>query len=305
MADPKKAKDKNATAGSDAWEAISVFEQILAAIPNDSDTLATLVHAYEMVGDHTQAREYLIRLANVLVDKGDAESVEMLLEKLKSFAGEGDAAAQATVRRVEEMGVALGAAAESVRAHAAIEPAPAERAVVSRASLAAKRASTISDELAFAWHLHQSNLLTQEEYAKVAQDLTEVSTSDAEVTVSVLHVLHDRAFRNLESVITFACRETNTPPISLISFELVKETHELLPLDYCIRRGVLVFELMGTNALVAILNPYNKALRQEVQSLVNRPCYFFVTSPAEFETAIGKIRDKYKEAAAAAAAKTV
>jgi hypothetical protein len=207
---------------------------------------------------------------------------------------------------VEEMGMARGAAAESVRANAAAtEPASAERAVVSRASLAAKRASTISDELAFAWHLHQSNLLTQEEYAKVAQDLTEVSTSDADVTVTVLHVLHDRGFRNLESVITFACRETNTPPISLVSFELVKETHELLPLDYCIRRGVLVFELMGMNALVAILNPYNKALRQEVQSLVNRPCYFFVTSPAEFETAIGKIKDKNKEAAASAAAKSV
>jgi hypothetical protein len=299
MADPKKAKDKNTDAGSDAWEAIAVFEQILAAIPNDSDTLATLTHAYEMVGDHTRAREYLIRLANVLMDKGDTESVGMLIEKLKSFVGEGDASAQATVLRFEEMGAALGTVAEPIPVKAGVEVAPAERAVVSRASVAAKRASTVSDELAFAWHLHQSNFLTQEEYAKVAQDLTEVSTSAAEVTVSVLHVLNDRGFRNLESVITFACRETNTPPILLSSFELVRDTQAMLPLDYCIRRGVLVFELMGTNALVTVLNPYNKALRQEVQSLVSRPCYFFVAMPGDFDLVIGKIKDKGKEGAAA------
>jgi hypothetical protein len=288
MADPKKAKDKSGDAGSDAWEAITVFEQILAAIPNDSDTLATLVHAYEMVGDHIRAREYLIRLANVLMDKGDAESAGMLLDKLKSFAGEGDAEALAALRRVEAMGG--GAVDEPVPAQAVAEPA-----IVSRASAAAKRASTVSDELAFAWHLHQSNFLTQEEYAKVAQDLTEVSTSEAEVTVSVLHVLNDRGFRNLENVVTFACRETNTPPISLGSFELVRDTQAILPLDYCIRRGVLIFELMGTNALVTVLNPYNKALRQEVQSLVNRPCYFFMATPADFDLTIGKIKEKNKE----------
>lgn len=298
MADPKKAQDASSAAGSDAWEAIAVFEQILAAIPNDSDTLATLTHAYEMVGDHIRAREYLIRLANVLVDKGDAESAGMLVEKLAFFAGEGDAEATAVVQRIEAMGGGgKNVKPEPEPAKPVSEPEPAERSVTSRATAAAKRASTISDELAFAWHLHQSNFLTQEEYAKVAQDLTEVSTRDAaEVTVSVLHVLHDRGFRGLDNVITFACHETNIPPIVLTSFELVKDTYTLLPLDYCIRRGVFVFELMGTNALVAGLNPYNKSLRQEVQSLLNRPCYFFVVSPADFDGIIQKIKDKNKEA---------
>jgi len=300
MADLKKNKDKGGDAGSEAWEAIAVFEQILAAMPNDSDTLATLAHAYEMVGDHTKAREYLIRLARALLEKGDGESAGLLVEKLKGLAGQGDAEAQSVLDQIEGMsGSGTPAPTEPPKEKPA-EPAatPAERSVATRAREAAKRASTVSDELAFAWHLHQSNLLSQEEYAKVAQDLTEVSASDAEVTVSVLHVLHDRGFRSLDNVLTFAGRETNTPPISLGSFDLTGEALSILPLDYCIRRGVLVFELLGNHVLAALMNPYNKALRQEVQSLVGRTCYFFVTAPAEFDAAIAKIKDKTKDAAA-------
>ena len=59
---------------AEIWNAIAAFEKILEAIPNDRISLETLIEAYEKVGDHTRAKEYLLRLANVLIDESDEDA---------------------------------------------------------------------------------------------------------------------------------------------------------------------------------------------------------------------------------------
>jgi len=156
--------------------------------------------------------------------------------------------------------------------------------------VAATRTSNVADELSFAWHLLQSNIITQDEYSTVAQDLTEISAGDAKITVSVLHVLHDRALRNLDNVVAFAARDSSTPVVSLSLFDIQKEVAGLMPVDLIIQRGALPFEMMGPNVLVAVLNPYNKKLRDDVQSVIGRKCHYFITLPSEFDGAVGKIK---------------
>ena len=131
--------------------------------------------------------------------------------------------------------------------------------------------------------------MTQEEYSSVVQDLTELSATDAAVTVSVLHVLHDRAFKNLSRVMTTLAKECSTPIISLSSFELQPASFSLLPIEFMIKRGVVIFDFFGDAALVVILNPYDKELMKEVEHISGRKCYFYLTAPAEFDIALGKI----------------
>ncbi|MEI6217777.1 MAG: hypothetical protein WCP86_02660, partial [bacterium] len=62
-------QEKHPTGGdqeSEVWSAIAAFEQILEAIPNDRTSLAPLAHAYEQIGDLARAKDYTVRLADIV-----------------------------------------------------------------------------------------------------------------------------------------------------------------------------------------------------------------------------------------------
>jgi hypothetical protein len=268
---------------SPVWNAIAAFEQIIQTVPNDRISLDALSHAYEQVGDLTRAREYMVRLANVIVDEADRDAAETLRERLTRYAAS-DPTAKEAERRVEQFLASL----RPGDAHAAGRVEPKEARPLENDG----PASNVAAELSFAWNLFQAGELTQDEYASVAQDLSEISATKAAVTVSVLHILHDRGFRNLERVVAFASREARTPIIPLSAFDVQDAAVALLPLDFMERSGTMAFEMIGTDVLTVVLNPYNKALQKRVETLVGRKCHFYLTLPAEFDAVLDKIKDR-------------
>lgn len=272
----ENTKDKSTTGGSGAWEAISAFEQILEVIPNDVVALDALANAYEIIGDLTRSGDYYIRLATAYLEQGDVVSALGFKEKIESIAGTQEAARE-VLARIEAMQQVSNSG-----------PAAIKRPVNEQPSQ--KRANTVADELSYAWHLFQSGLLTQEEYAAIAQDLTEVSSNESTVTVSVLHVLHDRGFRTIDQVIAYSSKDTATPIISLNGFEIQREVAALLPVSFVVQQGALAFETLGADVLVVVLNPYNSSLRSDIQSLIGRRCHFFVTTPSEFDAACNRVK---------------
>ena len=157
-----------------------------------------------------------------------------------------------------------------------------------KAEEAERRSSHVAAELSLAWALFQANELNQEEYALVAQDLSEISARNTLVTVSVLHVLHDRNNGNLEHVLAFASRDSGVPIIPLGLFDVQDAAFNLLPVDFVVRFGVTVFALMGQDALVAQMNPYNRQMNAKVAQMVNRPCHFYLTTPSDFDALLEK-----------------
>ncbi|TFH18367.1 MAG: hypothetical protein E4H02_00145 [Lentisphaerales bacterium] len=290
MAAKQKGKDQEA----EVWSAIAAFEQILEAIPNDRTSLETLAHAYEQIGDLTRAKDYLVRLADAVISESDSETAEEIRAKLANLAAD-DTDAQAALSRIDTF---LASApqptpkASEPSQKITAEPSLSEQAPSTSQKIATELGSfNIANELPFAWKLLQSNEITQEEYSKLVQDLTEMSRSDAAVTVSVLHVLNDRGFKNLYKVIASVAKDCRTPPVSLANFELQSSAFALLPLDYMIKRGVIPFDLIGNDVLSVIMNPYDKELMKEVEAATERTCHFFVTAPAEFDAAIDRIRN--------------
>ena len=272
---------------SQVWNAIAAFEQIVQTAPNDRISLDALSHSYEQVGDLARAREYMVRLANVVVDEADRDAAETLRERLTRCAAS-DPAAKEAERRVEQFLASLrpGEAQAGGRAEPR-EAKPLE---------SEGPASNVAAELSFAWILFQAGELTQDEYASVAQDLSEISATKAAVTVSVLHILHDRGFRNLERVVAFASREARTPIIPLSAFDVQDAAVALLPLDFMERNGTMAFEMIGTDVLTVVLNPYNKALQKRVETLAGRKCHFYLTLPAEFDAVLDKIKNRNAKA---------
>ena len=51
-----------------------------------------------------------------------------------------------------------------------------------------------------------------------------------------------------------------------------------------------MFELMGNDALVAILNPYDTQLPRDMEDLTGKTCHRYLVTPADFDAALGKIK---------------
>ena len=294
----KKEQEKKKSGGADdseVWSAIAAFEQILEAMPNDRTSIETLAHAYEQIGDLSRAKEYVLRLAGVIVAEQDRDAAAGMLEKLLAY-GEDDPAAAEIGKRLKE----LTEKAQKTKTPKA-EPGQRETAPTKQEPAATGVATgfNIANELPFAWNLLQANEITQEEYSAVVQDLTDMSGTDATVTVSVLHVLNDRGFKNLARIVAAVAKNCGTPVIALSSFDLQSEAFTLLPLNFMIKRGAVVFELFGNEALAVVLNPYDKQLMKDVETLSGRKCYFYLAQPFEFDAAITKIKTWFESQSAA------
>jgi tetratricopeptide (TPR) repeat protein len=256
-------------AASEMREAILAFEQILEALPDDRLALETLIEAYEEIGDRQKALDYLLRLARVVVAEADAEAAPKVMEKLQALGAKSPAAKELIDRLAK-----LTAPRE---APAATEPVR-------------RKAVDIAPELALAWNLAQAGELSQEDYASVAHDLSENSMRTVVVPVTVQHVLYDRGFKQIDKVLQFLSTNSGLPIIPLGQFELQKEAYSLLPLDFMTHRAAMVFELMDSDALVALLNPYDTELREEVKRLTRRTCFFYLTTALAYDSCLEKIR---------------
>jgi len=270
------------TPSSETLDAIAAFEGILEAVPDDVGALDVLVHTYQVVGDDAMAWEYLVRLVNVLIGQGQQAEAVMLADRVKELGADRP--------EKDELLRRIGSMPEAV-ANVHIETSTP----LAMGGGAPSRSACMQSEMACAWGLKEADMLTEEEYASVVQDLTEISASESSLTVSVLHVLQDRAFLNTDRVMAFISRDTDVPIISATSFDTPTEVAELINHDFMVQNGVLVFEMVADEPLVVILNPYNEELRKHIEARLGKRCHFYLTLPSEFDAWIARATAKKKE----------
>jgi hypothetical protein len=259
----------------DIAEGIAMLEQILEVMPQDIDTLKALYGAYSQSNHREKAFDYLGRLANVVDHSHDTDTVEFIVGHLEMFSDDYPSEVAAHTARIKTLVVVE-------------EKAEAEDATEKTAS---GGEADISEELALAWKLYEENQLSQEEYSSVLHDLTEVSSKELDVPVSVMHVLNDRGFTQMNRILNYMSSRSNVPCLSLLDFELDSEVVEVLPMDIPAHEGALPFAFFGDDLLVAVLNPFNNLLLDKVEQASGRRCHSYLVMPEEYDTALGKLRD--------------
>jgi hypothetical protein len=286
MPEENEEKKTGGRSEEDLWAAIDAFEQILEIMPNDRASLETLSSAYEQIGDMTRAVELMLRLGEVLIAESDGPAALALVEKMRVSAGDDPRVREITVR-LEKLGDRKNAP----------EPVPEHREDVRpEYSEALRRGFNMADELAFAWALLEANELSKEEYASVVQDLMEMSAGNVPATVSLLHVLEGRQFKSLGRIMGYAAQKFRAPVVSLDSFELTEEVAGMLPIQWMIHRGALIFELIDKDALAVVMNPLNKQIRTDVELMTGRKPHFYMTLPSEFDIAVKRMKDVLERA---------
>lgn len=291
MTDAKTIHAQTLPAGQDqqVWETVAFFEQMLQTMPDDRVSLEVLSQAYEHAGELSRACEYLVRLADVIVREGDREAARTLHSRLSDYVGQA---------RVAEILAKLVSLMSAAPAHARSTPAANGSATRAATPMEATRQiadqthrrQIVSQELELAWMLHEQKLMTEDQYTALVNDLAEISASTVPASISILHLFHDRQLPNIDRVLAFLAEKSGLPLLPLGAFDPQPAAFMLLPLDYLIVKGVMPFECMSQDLLVAVLNPISESLRSEVADITGRPCHFYLVQPSEFDLAIDKLR---------------
>lgn len=271
-------------------DAIEAFEQIVEAMPGDVTSLEALSHAYEQMGDRHKAARYLRMLGAALLDVGDLPAACELVPRLSVYADE-STEVQRLIDRIQRPG------AGCERRGTVEEKSVTVTDGKEKSKHVVTQEFSVAESLAMAWRLVEAGLLTNEEYSKVVEDLTELSVGDRVATLSVFHVLESRNPSSVERIMNFVAGEKKTPILALSCFETRPDAVASLPVDFMARRGVIVFDLIGKEALVALMNPYDDQLRSDVEGMVGRKCHFFITSPSEFDAALERFASVQAESA--------
>jgi len=258
-------------------EGIAYFEQMLQVMPDDRTTLEFLCVAYEQTGDEAKRRRAFIRLANVLLKEGDLDSARMLVERLQGFE---EADAQAAVLRIR---AATGyvpevdVSAEGGRAGDAV----GDFAALVRPAIAA--------ETALVRRLRESKILDDETGSFVERHLAELAGQSGCFLVSASAILEKENPALSETVVAWMADTAGTPPIPLEIFDGVRELRSRLPEPLVRVYGVLPFARLGSELLVACLNPLDDELRRQVVQAADGPCRFYVAHPRTMEEALERL----------------
>jgi len=266
------AEDKHVIDG-DLAGSIEMLEQILEVMPQDIVALKALYNAYCQCDRRDRAFEYLGLLADIACDCNDSETAEFIVEQLHGFE--------------EEFPSETAAQFERIRVVVNSEGSPASASTRTPASTTE---TEISEELALAWKLYEDDQLSQEEYSSVLHDLTEVSSKEVDVPVTVLHVLNDRGFSQMNRIMNYMSSRSGIPCISLLNFELSEQMVDVLPLEIPACDGALPFGFFGNDLLVAVLNPFNLMLVDKVEKAGGHRCHTYIVSAEEYDIALGKLR---------------
>ncbi len=288
-----QAEAAPAADGRTIGEAIEFFDGILQTRPEDRVALEALALAHEQAGDIPRARSTLIRLAQLAVRKGDREHAAAVAQRLESFVAE-DFDALEALRSIETL---LAAKPEE---SAAALPPPRQEVAVGGAPLSdvVLRRQLLSREMELAWDLLQAQQLSQEDYSTLVEDLTRLSAEDRLHTVSLLHVLADRALPGFDSVMLYLAKRSGRPVMALSGFEPQRQVAALLPLAYAMRQGALPFDTIGEELMVAVLNPLDGGLPKELERRLGRKCHCYLVTPADFDALCAKLQaaDEQNEA---------
>ncbi len=144
-------------------------------------------------------------------------------------------------------------------------------------------------ELLLAQHLVRARQISDAEYHILLHDLCHYSTRARTSPRTVLHVLEERELPHRDGVIEFLAHDSGVPYIDLTLIKPEEDVLDLLHLEFLQVRAACAFGHIAGEPLMAVLNPYNLQLRDDVGLLVQRNTHYFLGSAKGYTRMLGAI----------------
>ena len=137
-------------------------------------------------------------------------------------------------------------------------------------------------ELLLAQHLMQSGRLSPSEFRIIVEDLCWLGGKPEDTPRCCLYVLHDREMPHEGKAIEFLAHDASMPFVDLTLIDPDPEFLEVLPPETCVHRAACVFGQVGGEPMVAVLNPFNLQLIDDVSRRLDCTPHFFLTRAAGY-----------------------
>lgn len=270
-----------------AMEAIHTLETLLEVFPEDISSLESLTAAYEEMGDTAKFMEKGKRLARLLSKGDDTKPVIKLVARmLRTVPNDPEVLALQEEALAKDILAGMNAPVN--------DQPPASGDAGAAAHTVGDLTFDLHAELDLAWLLLQKQVITQEQYEASIERLTTSSAAQrGDSPLALLQELREMDRVNLDKIIAFLASETGMPFLELGRCECDEETVSLLPLAQAKRLGILPFDRLGSDLMVALLNPVSREWRQRIQMFLGvDKVHFYFTSPDEFLAALTKVQER-------------
>lgn len=137
-------------------------------------------------------------------------------------------------------------------------------------------------ELLLAQHLHRARVISGPEYLIILHDLCWYSAYAPLSPRTVLYVLDDRELPHRDAAIEFLAHDSGVPYIDMALVEPNPAALEILPPDFIRIRAACAFGLISGEPMVAVLNPFNLQLRDDVANQMENDAHYFLTSATAY-----------------------
>lgn len=246
----------------DVMEAIRLLE---AALPRIDDPVGIYIALYDMFTDlehMSEAGAALIRGAQ-LVRKGSHPELAYFLYKHLELFAQLLPEAQSVYENLSDF-IATGAAEMGVQTLHLDQRKIYQHDLI--------------PELLLAQHLHRARKISDQEYYIILHDLCWYSPTPPTNPRTVLYVLEDRELPHRDAAIEFLAHDSGVAYIDLDLIDADPEAAEILPPDFVRIRGACPFGFMGGEPLIAVLNPFNLQLRDDVMLQMDGEAHYFLTN---------------------------
>ncbi|MGI5869392.1 MAG: hypothetical protein ACOX9C_08120 [Kiritimatiellia bacterium] len=268
-------------------EAIGFFEKMLLTMPGDRTGLEFLSVAYEQTGERDKQISALVKLSETLLKEGDMERASLIAEKLKSFSDSPEAMGAAmVVEKIVAKGPIASRSAQDIFSNELFidESQPPAEPVAPPAwqsgGIPAWTSDAAKAEMEIVWQWNDGGVIPKD----VCMDMLHVFMDHPVVVsepslVSALGLLQERHPELADVGFESMQKRSKMPPLPLELFEVAPDAVRTLPEDYLKVKGVLPFGFIANEMLVCVMNGVDLALREEIQSMSNRACHFFLMHP--------------------------
>ncbi len=137
-------------------------------------------------------------------------------------------------------------------------------------------------ELMLAKHLHRFRVISDEECMLVLQGLCVCENREPDMPRCVLSLMEELELPHLIPAIEYLAEDAQMPYIDLNLMDPDPEILERLSKDFYRYRGALAVAAVGGEALVAMLNPYNLQLKEDVSLLIGSEVHFTLCSASGY-----------------------
>ncbi len=261
-------------------EAIAFFEEMLQSMPKDRIALEFLVIAYEQTNQQDKRRDILVRLVDVLLMENNYKHAKAVSEHLKAFPDYMPAMlAIERVAALSELDTSPDTSPEEPIVSKGSSFTPAKPTIDWPTDVHSISHAAASAEMDLVWFWLDNDYLPKELCMDIMTALTERPSTETPLLISALAILDTHHPEYTDSVMEKMQRISNMPVIPAHLFEPTPAALKALSQLFCYVKGVRPFALMGNELLVALLNPLNKELQQEIQDRSGRVCHFFLAPP--------------------------